>query len=150
MGIWYTVIFLLINLVLFLNLVIALLSTTYAYYEDKQLGLYYEVIVALFPTMEFDDKYGAVVCAQPPFNLMILPFQWITIFPLGDKFLVAYNKFLCHCLYLPIAGTFTFIFTVANAVYVPIAYFKHTLTLIRTLTDGDETMDEFSEKIARL
>jgi hypothetical protein len=53
----------LINLVLFLNLVIALLSSTYAYYEDKQLGLYYEVIVALFPTMEFDDKYGAVVCA---------------------------------------------------------------------------------------
>lgn len=67
-------VFLLINLVLLLNLVIALLSATYAYYEDKTLGLYYEVIVALFPTMEFDDKYGAVVCAQPPFNLMILPF----------------------------------------------------------------------------
>ena len=73
-GISFMVLFLLINLVLFLNLVIALLSSTYAYYEDKQLGLYYEVIVALFPTMEFDEKFGAVVCAQPPFNLMILPF----------------------------------------------------------------------------
>lgn len=73
-GVVYTVLFLLINLVLLLNLVIALLSSTFAFYEDKQLGLYYEVIVALFPTMEYDDKYGAVVCAQPPFNLMILPF----------------------------------------------------------------------------
>jgi hypothetical protein len=129
-GIGYTVLFLLINLVLFLNLVIALLSTTYAYYEDKQLGLYYEVIVALFPTMEFDDKYGAVVCAQPPFNLMILPFQWITIFPLNDKFLISYNKFLCHLLYVMIAVTFTAIFTIMNIIYVPIAYFKHTLALI--------------------
>ena len=41
------------------------------------------------------------------------------------------------------------IFTFLNIIYVPIAYFKHTLTLIRTLTDGDETMDEFSEKLHR-
>jgi hypothetical protein len=34
-------------------------------------------------------------------------------------------------------------------IYVPIAYFRHVLTLIQTLTDGDETMDEFSEKIHR-
>lgn len=62
-GIIYTVLFLLVNLVLVLNLVIALLSSIFAYYEDKTLGLYYEVIVALFPSMEYDDKYGAVVCA---------------------------------------------------------------------------------------
>lgn len=69
---------------------------------------------------------------------------------MGDKFLIAYNKFLCHCLYFPIALTFMTIFTFLNILYVPIAYFKHTITLIRTLTDGDETMDEFSEKMTRL
>lgn len=63
--------------------------------------------------------------------------------------MIAYNQFLCHLLYILIAFTFTFIFTFLNVFYVPIAYFKHTLTLIRTLTDGDETMDEFSEKLAR-
>ncbi len=41
----YNLIFLMINMVLFLNLIIAILSSTFAYYEDKQLGLYYEVIV---------------------------------------------------------------------------------------------------------
>jgi len=55
--------FLLINTVLFLNFVIAILSSTFAYYEDKRLGLYYEVLVAKFPQMDYDDRYGAVVCA---------------------------------------------------------------------------------------
>lgn len=67
-------VFLLINMVLFLNFVIAIMSSTFAYYETKQLGLYYEVLISNFPAMEYDDRYGALACAQPPFNLMILPF----------------------------------------------------------------------------
>ena len=66
-----------INMVLLLNFVIAILSNTFAVYESKKLGLYYEVIVGAFPTMEYDDNYGNIVCATPPFNLMIVPFSWI-------------------------------------------------------------------------
>jgi hypothetical protein len=146
----YTFIFLLINSVLFLNFVIAILSSTFAYYEDKQLGLYYEVIVALFPSMEFDDRFGAVVCAQPPFNLFILPFQWITIFLKDYHTLVAYNNFLCHLLYFPLALTITLAFSVINCLYLPLAYVAHIGSLIETLTDSDETMDELSEKIQRV
>ena len=124
------VLFLLVNLVLLLNYVIAILSSTYAVYEDKKLGLYYEVIVGSFPTMEYDDRYGAIACAQPPFNMMLLPFQWITVFPLSDEFLIKYNQFLCHALYILIACVITSIFTVLNIIYVPIAYVGHTITLI--------------------
>jgi len=74
LGRLYTVVVLLVHSVLFLNFVVAILSQTFAYYEDKQVGLYYEVLVAFFPRMEYDDLYGAVVCAQPPLNVMILPF----------------------------------------------------------------------------
>ena len=122
--------FLLVNLVLLLNYVIAILSSTYAAYEDKKLGLYYEVIVGSFPAMEYDDRYGAIACAQPPFNMMLLPFQWITVFPLSDEFLIKYNQFLCHALYLLIAVVITAIFTVLNTIYVPIAYVSHTIVLI--------------------
>jgi hypothetical protein len=59
----FVLVFLIVNTVLFLNLVIAILSSTYALYEDKKLGLYYEVIVAQFPAMEFDDKFGFIPCA---------------------------------------------------------------------------------------
>lgn len=139
-------------MVLLLNLVIAILSSTFAFYEDKKLGLYYEVLVGKFPSMEYDETYGAAVCAQPPFNLMILPFWWITLFPWTDslkKYLYHYNLFLCHLLYLPLGLFFTAFFTIQNTLYVPVAYFKHSLVLIQTLTDSDETMDEFSEKVTR-
>ena len=42
---------------LLLNLVIAILPSTFAFYEDKKLGLYYEVQIGKFPIMEYDDKY---------------------------------------------------------------------------------------------
>ena len=148
-GAYYTVIFLLINNVLMLNLVIALLSSVYTNFEDKQLGLYYEALVAVFPTLEYDNKYGAVVCAAAPMNLLIVPFWWITILPLEEEFLKKYNTFLCNILYLPIAIVFTIWFFIVTTCYVPVAYLAHSLALIKTLTNGDETMDELSEKLQR-
>jgi hypothetical protein len=131
-----------------LNLVIALLSSIYTQYEDKQLGLYYEALVAIFPTLEYDPMYGAVVCAAAPMNLLIVPFWWVTMFPFKDEdFLMKYNTFLCNILYFPIAIVFTCYFAVSTTLYVPVAYLGHTLALIKTLTDGDETMDELHEKL---
>lgn len=81
--------------------------------------------------------------------MLILPFQWITILPLQEEFLKKYNMFLCHILYSMQALLFTSIFTVFNILYVPVTYVKHTIRLIQTLTDADETMDELDEKIER-
>lgn len=69
----FMLIFLSINMVLLLNLIIAILSSTYAFFEDKKIGLYYEVLVSKFSVMEFDERYGAAACAQAPLNLMIFP-----------------------------------------------------------------------------
>ena len=40
-------------------------------------------------------------------------------------------------------------FTVSNVIMSPFAYIIHTVALIKTLTDSDETMDDFSEKFRR-
>jgi len=82
-------------------------------------------------------------------NLMILPFWWVTLLPLKEEFLIKYNKFLCYLLFFPVALTFTICFMVMTSLYAPVAYISHTLALIRTLTDADETMDELSEKLQR-
>ena len=137
-------------MVLFLNFVIAILSSTFAFYENKKLGLYNEVIIGLFPNMEYDDRYGATVCSQPPLNLMILPFQWVTIFPLSDEKLKKFNHFLCHMLYAPIGITITLFFTCINTLMLPIVYLKHIYSLVHTLMGKDETIDEFKEKIRRI
>ena len=73
-GVVFQCFFLLVNTVLMLNFVIAILTSTFEYYDNKQLGLYYEVIVGIIPSMEYDEKYGSLICAQPPFNLLIFPF----------------------------------------------------------------------------
>ena len=50
-GRGFMIFFLLFNSILILNFVIAILSSTYAFYEDKKLGLYYEVLVGQFPIL---------------------------------------------------------------------------------------------------
>ena len=148
-GIFYHVLILLINLVLFLNFVIAILSATFANYQDKQLGLFYEVIVGLFPSMEYDSLYGAMICASSPFNIITTPFLPIYALPLSTNALLKLNKFLCNLLFAPIAICILMCHTTINAILVPVAYVQHTLALISTLTNADETMDEFSEKLRR-
>lgn len=73
----------------------------------------------------------------------------LTILPLTDSFLLKYNQFLCHVAYFPLAIIFTAVFSALNLFYVPVAYVRHLLALINTLTDSDETMDEFDEKLRR-
>jgi hypothetical protein len=78
-----------LNVVLLLNLIIAIMGSIYGMFEDKQQGLYYDTLVEKFGSMQFDDRYGAAACAQAPLNIMIFPFQWILIFPIfSDNFLV--------------------------------------------------------------
>ena len=62
-GIIYMCIFLIINMVFMLNLVIAILTNTFAYLDEMKNGLYYNVLINQFPLFEFDNKYGAIVCA---------------------------------------------------------------------------------------
>jgi hypothetical protein len=53
-------------------------------------------------------------------------------------------------LYFPIAIVITTYFTILNSMYIPVAWIKHTLALISTLTSGNETMDEWSERVVRM
>ena len=63
-----------LNVVLLLNLIIAIMGSIYGMFEDKMACLYYQVLISKFATMEYDDRYGASACASPPLNLMIVPF----------------------------------------------------------------------------
>jgi hypothetical protein len=79
-------------MVLFLNFVIAIMTSTFAYYESKKLGLFYEVIVGTFNTLDYDDRYGYAVCAQPPFNILLLPLIPFIFNPQSDEELKKLNE----------------------------------------------------------
>lgn len=122
-GKGYHVLFLIINLILFLNFVIAILSQTYTTYEDKRLGLYYEVVISKFSTYKYDPKYGFLVCTQPPGNALALPLSWLVLIIQHDVFIKKFNTFMSHILFLPVAAYQTIFFIVTNALFVPMAYF---------------------------
>ena len=73
MGKLFHLLFLFVNLILMLNFVIAILSDTYGSLGAIKNGLYYDELVTAFPLQDWNDEYGALICAQPPFNVF-LPF----------------------------------------------------------------------------
>ena len=66
-----------VNLLLMLNLVIAIMSDTYSALSEVKLGLYLQGIVEATPSYKNDKRYGGLICMTPPFNIFayfILPF----------------------------------------------------------------------------
>ena len=145
----YGFIFLLINLVLMLNFVIAILSNTFAKLQPKILGLHYEIIVSNIPKLEFDDRFGCIICSYIPMNFLTAPLKLLFLLPMSDQKLIKLNSFICHIIYFPVSVVLTISFCVSATLFTPFAYINHIIRLIDTLTNNDETMDEISEKLRR-
>jgi hypothetical protein len=71
LGIYYMMIFLLINLVMLLNYVVAILGSVFEKYNEQSQGLYLNVLVNLFPSLEWHDEYGCLICAHAPVDLTL-------------------------------------------------------------------------------
>lgn len=70
-GIAFHVIVLIINMILLLNLVIAILTETYGRFSKVKLGLYYDGIVDAISSLKYDKRYGALITAVPPLNILM-------------------------------------------------------------------------------
>ena len=73
------IIFLLLNIVVILNLVIAILATTYNDYSQFERGLFYDTLIQTLPLNRNDENYGFMTCAPSivaPFILLITPFVY--------------------------------------------------------------------------
>jgi len=122
-GVTFHLIVLMMNLVLLLNLIIAVLSNTYTVYEPKSLALYYDGVIESIPMYKYSKIYGALVCGQPPFNA--ISFLFLPGFMLIQDVarLKAFNEAILHLLYFPIAlGCLSFFF-LFNLLLLPLSYF---------------------------
>jgi hypothetical protein len=70
MGLVYSGMFLILNAVIIVNLVIAILSTTYEEFVQYKRGLYYDNIVAIIPRFKNNKYYGSMTCALGPFAIV--------------------------------------------------------------------------------
>jgi hypothetical protein len=60
-GTIYMIFYLFVNLILMLNMVIAILAEVFTQYSEIQVGLYQSILLEMMPSMEFDSQYGAIL-----------------------------------------------------------------------------------------
>ena len=126
----FHLLFTILNMVLLVNLVIAILSETYTRLSEQKLGLYYDGVIEVIPAYKYKKYYGALIAACPPFNILILPFVPIFWFKHKREGLRKLNNFLCKTIYFPFALIYTLIFIVCNIIIMPFAYI---VTLIKKI-----------------
>ena len=72
--------FLLVNMIVLLNFVIAILGNTFAVYEPQSQGLYLSVLITKFDFLSYHELYGMITCSYVPINIIqfpLLPFFYI-------------------------------------------------------------------------
>jgi hypothetical protein len=60
-GVIYMVVYLFVNMILMLNMIIAILAEVFSKFTDQKVGLYQSILLEMMPSMEFDSKYGVIV-----------------------------------------------------------------------------------------
>lgn len=63
MGRIWHIIFILFNVILMLNFIIAILAKTYEDYDAISKGIYYDSLIEIFPLYQFHEEYGFITCA---------------------------------------------------------------------------------------
>lgn len=123
-GIAFHVIVILCNLLLMLNLVIAIMSDTYSRFAQVQLGLYSNGIIEAIPSYKNDKRYGGLIVMTPPIN-MFAYFLWPFYHCIKDKSrLKSFNHGVSVVIYFPFGCFFTMVFMACCLVMTPIAWIK--------------------------
>lgn len=117
----YMIIVLMMNLVLLLNLIIAILSNTFAIFEPRSLALYYDGVIDNIAMYKYSKAFGALICGSPPFNLLMLPVLPFYIFTSIPK-LEHYNKYAMQVMYAPVLLFSILLFFTLNLMLMPIGY----------------------------
>lgn len=126
------------NIVIILNLVIAILATTYNELNQYKRGLFFDTVVKTIPIYKTNKTYGALVCAYPPLNVLMLtltPVYFLFDLTMGKNAKVTrmFNWSLQVLFYLPILALATGVFILFNLLCLPIAYIAALITKYRLL-----------------
>lgn len=65
------------NLIILMNLLIALMSDTYKFYKKLDRGLIFKKIIEAIPKYKYDSTYGCLISLPPPLNVLnifVMPF----------------------------------------------------------------------------
>ena len=121
LGDIFTFFVVIINNILLLNLLIAILASTYALLENKKNVMYIIEILKLRSSLEYDKNCSSLVSAFPPLNFIIALFSPFIVCMKNSSWL---NTILFHIEYLPLLVLISAVYWTLNILLIPIAYFK--------------------------
>ena len=123
-GIAFHGVVLLCNLLLMLNLVIAIMSDTYSRFSKVQLGLYNVGIIEAIPSYKNDTCYGGLIVMTPPISMLAYTLWPMYHFIKDERRLKSFNRKVCTVIYFPFACLFTLFFWATCILMSPIAWVK--------------------------
>lgn len=121
-GVVFHIIVIIMNLILLLNLVIAILTDTYIKFSKVKLGLYYDGVVDAISSLKYDKRYGAMITAIPPFNVVMFLMTPVFLLIKNPRRLKKINHSLTLMSYLPLASILIAVFAAFNLLMLPFAY----------------------------
>jgi hypothetical protein len=111
-----------VNMMVLLNLVIAILSEKYIRLAPLDLGLYYDNLISSLPAMKYNKEYGYMILLPPPFNLLYLPFMPFWVIKFSDEKQRKLNKLIIYFIYSIFSVALGCGFIAANLLMFPPAY----------------------------
>lgn len=126
----YMIIFLLFNVVLILNLLIAILASTYAILEAKKLVIYINEILKLRPMMEYNSNCSSLVASFAPLNIISLLFS--PFFFIKKKTKVLNNVNFCTE-YIPVMLVISVFYILVNILLLPFVWLKSVFIKLQML-----------------
>jgi hypothetical protein len=120
LGYAYFLSFMIINLILIVNLIVARLAATYKKYNKRRHLLVHLNTLHVREISEADEKYSALISAPFPLNLLHFVTGPILLNLRSPKA----NQTVLHFFYLPVAVTCFSVFSAYQILILPLCYIK--------------------------
>ena len=132
LGKCYLTIFLLLNTILAINLLIAILSTTYAILSARSTPLFLIENIKQRPLYKYSKRYGSLVSSFFPFYLFVPFFAPLLL----NKNKKKNNNIILHFEFIPIYIILHALFLVVSLFLLPFTYLKIIIHKIRLIQRG--------------
>lgn len=132
-GLIYMLCFLVLNMIVIMNLVIAILATIYEEYSSFKRGLFYDTLIAALPKHKHDRYYGFMVTYPgifAPILIMLAPVAWL-LKKVSPSLAYVFNMSLSLVAYLPIGFLAITVFVTSQVCLVPLVFVSVILSKLR-------------------
>ena len=127
----FFMIFIFGNLVLLLNMVIAMMADTYTQMDEVKRGVYNYQILSVLPQLKINKTFGGLIAFVPPFNMIAFMFLPVYVVLRNQpKRLESVSKVLMMVNYVILLMVLSVIYVALNLLMLPLAYIKTVLAKI--------------------